>query len=193
MDYSTEAQFAAVVRAAERLYELAADAGTAANMDYRAEDAARHFFHECYALKDYLKKDPRVAEPAVVEQFVSGSIPLSLAADVCNSIKHRGLDRRARGSGPLDGLRMETSLELPTRGQACAEGGKIVMQRNPRDGDVLRIVPSPHLGRSRSTVRVALLVAGKSYDACQVAQDCILAWVHVAGRLGVDLAAASDE
>jgi hypothetical protein len=51
---------------------------------------------ECHQLKDWLKKDARVKHPDDLEDFINKSHALSVAADLCNSLKHAGLDKRPR-------------------------------------------------------------------------------------------------
>lgn len=64
------------------------------------------FFLNCYHLKDWINNDGTVA-PAVkqaTESFINGNRPLTLCADICNSLKHLHLSRPSRsGENPSFG------------------------------------------------------------------------------------------
>jgi len=58
------------------------------SIDY--DDDLRHFFQDCWHLKDWIKNDTNVA-PAVrdaIEMEVSALRPLRIAADLANGCKH---------------------------------------------------------------------------------------------------------
>jgi len=61
-----------------------------------ARDALVHFFQDAYHLKEWIKNDPQVTTTDV-EQFVNGSQPLRLCADLCNGTKHLSLKRTRTG------------------------------------------------------------------------------------------------
>lgn len=59
------------------------------------------FFEICYHLKDWLKEDPDYSSWENVEKFIDNSQPLSICADICNTLKHRRLNKKPRsGKAP---------------------------------------------------------------------------------------------
>jgi hypothetical protein len=63
----------------------------ATGIDHASSDDARdllfHFFQDAYHLKDWIKNDLTTLGRDV-EDFINGSTPLSLCADLCNGTKH---------------------------------------------------------------------------------------------------------
>ncbi len=177
MDYKAEEQYQSVIRAYESLRTLATDIGNTAVIGLAAMDAAKTFFTECYHLKDWLKKDSRIKRPQDVEDFISQSQTLSLAADLCNSLKHAGLDKNPRSGMNLDRINMAHSLDIPVDTPASGEVGYIKMVKNPSDGDTITISRSL-TSRSRpvATAAVVLTVSGKQHKALDVATQCIKDW-----------------
>jgi len=68
-------------------------------------DEVYAFFQNCYHLKDWIKNDPAVAQPArdAVEDYVTGSRPLRLSADLCNALKHLKVTSSRSGESPSFG------------------------------------------------------------------------------------------
>jgi hypothetical protein len=173
MNYNAEDKYQNMVRAYEALRALATDVGrTAVIGDHAAGDAATSFFVECYHLKDWLKKDSRIKRPEDVEDFISKSDALSLAADLCNSLKHAGLNKTPRSGMHLDQINMAYSLDIP----ASTEPGFIKMTRNPSDGDTITISRSNRMGRPVATAKVVLTIGGKKHEVLDVAAQCVKDW-----------------
>ncbi len=173
MDYNAEAQYQSMIRYYEVIRRLATDIGkTVVIGDYAAVDATKSFFVECYHFKDWLKKDSRITRPQDVEDCINASHSLSLAADLCNSLKHAGLDKTPRSGMNLDRINMAYSLDLPS----TIEPGQIKFERNPSDGDTITISYSNRAGRPIATAKVVLTVGGKTYDALGVAAECVNDW-----------------
>jgi len=184
MNYDPEDKYQAMVRAYDKLKALATDIGSTVVIgDHAAGDAATAFFNACYHLKDWLKKDSRIHDPRDVERFVSSSTALSLAADLCNSQKHAGLDNTPRSGRQLDQINMAYSLDLPT----TPVPGSIEASRNPSDEDTIRISVSNRQGRPVATAKVVLTIGGQIHDALDVATECVKDWdIFLAGR-GIQL------
>lgn len=73
-----------------------------------ARDRLIHFFQDAYHLKDWIKHDTATTVSGV-EGAVTASAMLSLCADICNGIKHLGLDDSNPRRQPRTGDR-DTSL-----------------------------------------------------------------------------------
>jgi len=173
MIYNAEDQYESMVRAYEALRALATYIGkTAVIGDHAAGDATKSFFMECYHLKDWLKKDSRIKCSKDVEDFINKSHALSLAADLCNSLKHAGLDKPPRSGLHLDRINMAYSLDIP----ASAEPGLIKITRNPSDGDTITISRSNRMGQPIATAKVVLTIGGKKHEALEVATMCVKDW-----------------
>lgn len=185
MDFKPESQYLAMMRAYEALRLLATDTGSSSVMGHAPADAARRFFLDCYNLKDWLKKDVRIQDPRSVELYVSGSIHLSIAADICNTFKHAGLDSPPRGIGKLDQMNVAHTLLMPAGMPQGTALGQVKMEKQPDDGDSIRLGTKFGLRRAVATARVVLTVAGKQYDAFQVATECVAAWDRFLKRSGL--------
>lgn len=173
MDYNAEEQYQSIFRAYEALRALATDIGkTAVIGDHAAVDAAKSFFIECYHFKDWLKKNSRIKRPSDVENFISRSHALSLAADLCNFLKHAGLDKTPRSGMRLDQINMAYSLDIPE----STEPGFIKITRNPSDGDTITISRSNRTGSPVATAKVVLTIGGQKHEALDVATQCVKDW-----------------
>lgn len=173
MNYSAEEQYQSMHRAFERVRALATDIGkTVVIGDHAAADATKTFFIECYHFKDYLKKDCRIATPNDVEAFVTASHALSMAADLCNSFKHAGLNKPPRSGNHLDQINMAYSLDI----SATTEPGMVRITRIPSDGDTITISRSMRIGPPIATAKVVLTIGGNKHDAVAVATHCITDW-----------------
>ncbi len=173
MNYDAEDQYQSMLRAYSSLRALATDVGkTAIIGDHAAGDAAKSFFMACYHFKDWLKKDSRIKRPNDVEDFIGEHSALSLAADLCNSLKHAGLDRTPRSGMHLDQINMAYSLDIPEGG----EPGSVKANRNPSDGDTITISTSKRKGDPIATAKVVLTIGGKRYEAPELAAQCIEDW-----------------
>jgi len=182
MNYSAEEQYQSMHRAFERVRALATDIGKVAAIgDHAAADATKAFFTECYHFKDYLKKDSRIAVPAEVETFVTASRALSMAADLCNSFKHAGLNKPPRSGMQLDQINMAYSLIL----SATDEPGMISLTRQPSDGDTITIGRSNLIGPPVATAKVVLTIGGNKHDAVAVATQCLTEWDSFLATKGI--------
>ena len=184
MKYDAEEKYQGMVRASARLAALASDLGqTAVVGDPAAKDAATSFFMECYHLKDWLKKDARVKRPADVENFISKSCGLSVAADLCNSLKHAGLDKQPRSGAHLDQINMAYSIDI-----SISQPGNITFVRNPSDGDTVTISRTRLTGRPIATAKVVVTIGGNKYDAPELAARCVDEWDAFLKSQGIEFA-----
>ncbi|MHA1573523.1 MAG: hypothetical protein ACTSX8_05975 [Alphaproteobacteria bacterium] len=110
-------------------------------------DLARVFFIECQNLKDYLKRDPRIADPMIVESFINSSPMLKLCIDIGNSFKHAGPDRKPRSGMQLARIRHAHTLRLP-----------------------------PNQADARVGTEIMLTFGNKEYNATEVAVECVSEW-----------------
>jgi hypothetical protein len=185
MEFKPEDQYLSMIRAYAALQRLATDTGGTAVMGHEPADAAKRFFTDCYHFKDYLKKDTRIPDPKSVELFLSGSTPLSIAADMCNAFKHAGLDKAPRGPGGPDKLNVAHTLLMPAGMPAGTAIGQLKMEKQPADGDSIALATRLGLRRTTATARVIVTVVGKQYDALAVGQECIEAWDHFLNQHGL--------
>ena len=174
-----------MIRAFDALRSLATDIGkTAVIGDPGPADAARTFFLQCYHLKDWLKKDPRIKRPRDVEDFITKNAALSLAADFCNSLKHAGLEKPPRSGMTLDRINMAYSLQVPSSGAA----GQIMMVRNSSDGDTVALSRGGGAdvkGRAVATAKVVLTIGGTKHDALDLATRCMGEWDSFLAAQGI--------
>ena len=78
-----------MMRAHKKLLGIATSTGNSISLS-EAREATEEFFSHCYHFKDWLlKEQPNLKQS--VEDHISNSKALSLAADICNSYKHAGL------------------------------------------------------------------------------------------------------
>jgi hypothetical protein len=146
MEYKVKDKYLSMVRSYKRLEKISTDNdGTISFAG--SQDQVEDFFNQCYHFKDWLIKDPGVAlSKKSVEEFISDSPSLSLAADICNSFKHAGLDKRSRSGRTLEGMKRHLSLLVP-------RGEKLV-----------------------TFARHELTIGGKQYDAFSLATECLGEW-----------------
>lgn len=93
------------------------------------------FFMNCYHLKDWIKNDVQVdvAVRKQVEDYISGNRPLSLCADLCNSLKHLVLTKPPRsGEGPAFGKK-KYALKLGTGPARISLKYQVETARGPVD------------------------------------------------------------
>lgn len=115
MEFTAKDKFFSMKRAYERLRRINTDNGNSiSNTD--AKDAAEEFFNQCYHFKDWLKKDHSISITSNIEEFITNSTSLSLAADYCNSFKHGGLDKKARSNKQLEKINTHIKLDLTPGG-----------------------------------------------------------------------------
>ncbi|MBI5404039.1 MAG: hypothetical protein HY959_11615 [Ignavibacteriae bacterium] len=182
MKYNAEDKYQSMYRAYKKLLSIATDIGkTVVVGDHAASDATQTFFNDCYHLKDWLKKDSRIKKPNEVENFINKSLSLSLAADLCNSFKHAGLDKKSRTGNNLDKINMAYSLDLSN----SAEPGFIKAVKNFNHGDTVKISRSLRKGYPVATAKVILTIGSKQYDAVDLATKCIKDWNSFLNSKGI--------
>jgi len=132
MDFKASDQYWSMMRSYERLKRVNTDTGNhISNTD--ARDTTRDFFNNCYHLKDWLKKDPLLHLQTSVEDFISNSTPLSLAADFCNAHKHGGLDRGGRSGKEIERINTHVRMDLTPRGFVASSSLEITISGQKYD------------------------------------------------------------
>lgn len=115
MEYNAKDKYYAMQRSYEKLKKINTDNGNSiSNAD--PKDMTEDFFNHCYHFKDWLKKDSSIVLVYNIEDFISKSNPLSLAADYCNTFKHAGLEKRSRSGQELEKVITHVNLDLTPRG-----------------------------------------------------------------------------
>lgn len=119
MEFRAADQYWTMIRAYARLKKINTDNGNnISNAD--ARDAARDFFNLSHSFKDWLKKDPSLVLSTNVEEFITKSEALALAADFCNAHKHGGLDRVSRSGKQLEKINTHIRMDLTPTGWATS-------------------------------------------------------------------------
>ena len=173
MDYLAETQYQSMLRAYDRLSELATNIGNSVDIgDPSAMDAARQFFFEAFHLKDWLKKDSRIANPGEVGKFVNQSSSLRLIAILCNSFKHAGTGDPEKSAHQLNKINMAYTLDLPL-GLGSAT---LKMSKNPADGDTITVSVSKRDGPPRASAILFVTIGGNKYSALDLATKSIAEW-----------------
>lgn len=128
-----------MLRDYEKLERLGTDCGnTLVIGNPAAKDVTHDFFLQCYSFKDWLKKDSRVKNPKDVEDYIDSSPALSVAADLCNSFKHAGLDKGKPRSGQLlERINTAYSLVAKTHGGPLVASTRIVITMGTENHDAL--------------------------------------------------------
>jgi hypothetical protein len=148
MEYKSEHQYQGMLRSYGKLKRLATDVGSTLVIgDHAATDATKDFFSQCYHLKDWLKKDPRISRPDDAEEHINSSSALSLAADICNSFKHAGLDKPPRSGSRLVSVNTAYSMIFPQSG-----------------------------GNAVASSSLVLTLGDKKYGALDLASECVSEW-----------------
>jgi len=115
MEFNASNKYRSMQRAYEKLRKIQTNNGNEiSNAD--SQDAVENFFNQCYHFKDWLKKDSRILLQLDVEEFITSSPCLSLAADYCNMFKHAGLDRRGRSEKQLEKINTHVNFDLTPGG-----------------------------------------------------------------------------
>src|SRR3989344_5869323 len=115
MEYNAKDKYYGMKRSYERLKKINTNNGNSiSNTD--PKDATEDFFNQCYHFKDWLKKDTSITLTENVENFISKSNTLSLAADYCNSFKHGGLDKNSRSGQELEKMNTHINFDLTPTG-----------------------------------------------------------------------------
>ncbi|MDP1706286.1 MAG: hypothetical protein Q8L36_00500 [bacterium] len=115
MEYNAKDKYYSMKRSYERLKKVNTNNGNSiSNAD--PKDATEDFFNQCYHFKDWLKKDTSVTLTENIENFISKSNALSLAADYCISFKHGGLDKNSRSGQELEKMNTHINFDLTPTG-----------------------------------------------------------------------------
>jgi len=118
MNFKMSDKYHRMMRSYEKLRRVCTNTGNSISLG-EAKEATEDFFTHCYHLKDWLKKElPNLSQ--AVENHVSNSAPLSLAADYCNSFKHAGLDRQPRSGQQLVEVLQHTRMDITPQGFVCS-------------------------------------------------------------------------
>jgi hypothetical protein len=177
---SDEQYYRAMLRTYEEFKQIATRESTHYEMgDQSTLNAATKFFTECYHFKDYLKQRPGIM-PRRVEQYVSRSKHLSLAADICNTIKHANLSSRPRSRKPIASLHMFHTVPMWEFQDAADVIKAHPHGENVREGDQVKVIrhrplrPDAQLPPVSSSLMIDL--GNAKLDALKVAERCIGAW-----------------
>lgn len=114
MEFNAVDKYRSMLRSYGRLKKIETDNGNSIG-NTESRDAVEDFFNQCYHFKDWLKKDKSISLAFDVEEFISESHSLSLAADYCNTFKHAGLNR-ARSDKNLEKINTHINFDLTPRG-----------------------------------------------------------------------------
>lgn len=114
MEFNAVDKYRSMLRSYGRLKKIETDNGNSIG-NTESRDAVEDFFNQCYHFKDWLKKDKGISLSLDVEEFISESQFLSLAADYCNTFKHAGLDRN-RSDKNLEKINTHVKFDLTPRG-----------------------------------------------------------------------------
>ncbi len=175
MNYGAEEQYQSMVRAFEEVELLATNLGKHAVIgDDAVLDKAKAFFQQCYHLKDYLKKDPRIKNAQDVETFINKSNALSIAADICNSFKDAGLNKRPRSGRPLTKINMAYSMDMPVGMKGTHTFAEF--KKNPNDGDTIFVSHSNRTGVPIATATVVFTMDKLTRNAIDLARECVADW-----------------
>lgn len=115
MEYNAKDKYYDMKRSYERLKKINTDNGNSIS-NAAPKDTTEDFFNRCYHFKDWLKKDTSIALAENVENFISKSNTLSLAADYCNSFKHAGLNKKSRSGQELEKMNTHINFDLKPTG-----------------------------------------------------------------------------
>ena len=114
MNFKMADKYHRMRRSYEGLRIVSTDTGNTISLS-QAKEATEDFFSHCYHFKDWLIKEfPNLKQ--AVEDHINRSLPLSLAADYCNTFKHGELDRKPRSRQHLEAVLQHTKLDLTANG-----------------------------------------------------------------------------
>ena len=114
MEFNAVDKYRSMLRSYERLKKIETDNGNEVS-NTESRDAVEDFFNQCYHLKDWLKKGADVTILLDIEDYIDKSLPLSLAADYCNTFKHAGLNR-SRSNKNIEKVNTHIKLDLTPNG-----------------------------------------------------------------------------
>lgn len=114
MDFQAAAKYARMVNEYKRLQKISTDTGGSIGLD-EAKACGESFFIQCHSFKDWLKNEhPKLAKD--IEDHITNSSALALAADYANTFKHGGLSGSPRSGRKIEGINQHTHLDLSGRG-----------------------------------------------------------------------------
>lgn len=114
MQFKAANKYHQMMRSYEKRRRVGANTGNSIS-NVAGKDATEEFFTQCYHFKDWLKKElPRLSQQ--IEDHITSSSALSVAADYCNSFKHAGLDKQPRSGETLVEIMEHTRMELTPQG-----------------------------------------------------------------------------
>jgi hypothetical protein len=118
MEFKMAVKYHRMMHSYEKLKTVSTNTGNSISLSV-AKEAAEEFFTECYHFKDWLIKElPNLKQ--AVENHISNSVPLALAADYCNTFKHAGLDRKPRSGQQLVEVLQHTRMDITPKGFVCS-------------------------------------------------------------------------
>lgn len=186
MDYAAEKQYRRVWRGIDRIGEFATDAAHVRRFGDDPVDAARATFADCWHLKEWLRKDSRIATTPragaiALDTYVNGCAYLPIAADIANSEKHAGQDWKAPRSGAqLVAVNAKFILTLPlgtdkARLIQALEEGFEGRNENVENNDQFVV---RYANRQVPTARVEITytVGARVYQAFDLAKKCLGEW-----------------
>jgi len=114
MTFEIGSKYRQMLRAYKRFEMIGTNNGNdISNVD--AADAAEEFFVQCYHFKDWLKKAyPKLSKD--IEQHITDSQSLSLAADFCNTRKHAGINRQSRHGEHIVAVNTHMKIDMKPNG-----------------------------------------------------------------------------
>jgi hypothetical protein len=118
MEFKMADKYHRMMRSYEKLRIVGTNTGNSISLSV-AKESSEEFFTECYHFKDWLIKElPHLKQ--TVENYISNSLPLSLAADYCNTFKHAGLDRKPRSGEHFVEVLQHTRMDITPQGFVCS-------------------------------------------------------------------------
>ena len=186
MDYAAEKQYRRIWRGIDRIGEFATDAAHMRRFSDDPVDAARATFADCWHLKDWLKKDSRIAATpragaTALDTYVNGCAYLPIAADIANSEKHAGQDRNAPRSGAqlaAVNARFILTLPLGTDKTGLVKALEEAFEGRNENVENNDQVVFAYARRRAPAARVELTytVGARVYQAFDLAKKCIGEW-----------------
>lgn len=135
MEFRAKDKYFSLKRSFERLKKISTNNGNRIS-NTEAKDAVEDFFNRCYHFKDWLIKDAAVRiykKNTSVEEYISNSNNLSIAADYCNSYKHAGLDRDPRYKHSLSQVNNDVIINFTPNGAITSGRIRITIENNTFD------------------------------------------------------------
>ena len=186
MDYAADKQYRRIWRGIDRIGEFATDAAHTGRFTDDPVDAARATFADCWHLKDWLRKDSRIAATPKagaieLDSYVNGCAYLPIAADIANAEKHAGPDRNAPRSGShLTAVNAKFVLTLPL---ATDKAGQVKARLEAFEGRNENVEKNDQIvfayarrAAPAARVEVSYTVGARVFQAFDLAKKCIGEW-----------------